>query len=85
MVAGIRNIERAMGDGIKRPSTSELRNKPIARKSIVARRNIKAGELFSEDNLATKRPGTGMSPMRWDEVIGRTAHRAFATDELIEL
>jgi N,N'-diacetyllegionaminate synthase len=85
MVAGIRNIERAMGDGIKRPSTSELRNKPIARKSIVARRNIKAGELFSEDNLATKRPGTGISPMRWDEVIGRTAHRAFATDELIEL
>jgi N-acetylneuraminate synthase len=85
MVAGIRNIELAMGDGIKRPSASELRNMPIARKSIVARKPIQFGERFSEDNLATKRPATGISPMRWDEVIGRTAHRSFATDELIEL
>lgn len=85
MVDGIRNIERALGDGIKRPSSSELKNKPIARKSIVARREIKAGELFSEENLVTKRPGTGISPMRWDDIIGIPARRDFATDELIEL
>lgn len=85
MVAGIRNIERALGDGIKRPSTSELKNKPIARKSLVASRDIKAGELFSPGNLTAKRPGTGISPMRWDEVIGRAAPRDFIEDELIEL
>jgi N,N'-diacetyllegionaminate synthase len=85
MVAGIRNIERALGDGIKRPSPSELKNKPIARKSLVAAREIKAGELFSPDNLTAKRPGTGISPMKWDEVIGRTAARDFNEDELIEL
>lgn len=85
MVQGIRNIERALGDGIKRPSPSELKNKPIARKSLVAARAIKAGEPFSEDNLMAKRPGTGISPMRWDEVIGRAAPRDFSEDELIEL
>jgi len=85
MVAGIRNIERALGDGIKRPSPSELKNKPIARKSLVAATDIKAGELFSVENLATKRPGTGVSPMLWDEVIGRPASRDFNEDELIEL
>jgi len=85
MVDGIRNIKRALGDGIKRPSSSELKNKPIARKSVVASRDIKVGELFSTENLGTKRPGTGISPMRWDEVIGRHAPRDFATDELIEL
>jgi N,N'-diacetyllegionaminate synthase len=85
MVAGIRNIERALGDGIKRPSPSELKNKPIARKSLVAVREIKAGELFSPDNLTAKRPGTGISPMKWDDVIGRTAARDFSEDELIEL
>jgi N,N'-diacetyllegionaminate synthase len=85
MVAGIRTIERALGDGIKRPSPSELKNKPIARKSLVAAREIKAGELFSPDNLTAKRPGTGISPMKWDEVIGRTAARDFNEDELIEL
>jgi N,N'-diacetyllegionaminate synthase len=85
MVAGIRNIERALGDGIKRPSPSELKNKPIARKSLVAATDIKAGELFSVENLATKRPGTGVCPMRWDEVIGRSAPRDFNEDELIEL
>jgi N,N'-diacetyllegionaminate synthase len=85
MVAGIRNIERALGDGIKRPSPSELKNKPIARKSLVAVRDIKAGELFSLDNLTAKRPGTGISPMKWDEVIGRAAARDFSEDELIEL
>ena len=85
MVQGIRNIEKALGDGIKRPSPSELKNKPIARKSLVAARPIKAGEAFSEDNLMAKRPGTGISPMQWDDVIGRTAPRAFSEDELIEL
>jgi N,N'-diacetyllegionaminate synthase len=85
MVLGIRNIEKALGDGIKRPSPSELKNKPIARKSIVAARPIKAGEAFSEENLMAKRPGTGISPMHWDEVIGRTASRDFSEDELIEL
>jgi len=85
MVDGIRNIECALGDGIKRPSSSELKNKPIARKSVVAIRDIKVGELFSTENLGTKRPGTGISPMRWDEVIGRPAPRDFASDELIEL
>ncbi len=85
MVAGIRNIERALGDGIKRPSPSELKNKPIARKSLVAACNIKAGEVFSPENLTAKRPGTGVSPMLWDEVMGRRAPRDFCADELIEL
>jgi N-acetylneuraminate synthase len=84
MVDAIRNIEAALGDGIKRPSASELRNKPIARKSLVASRAIRAGEFFSPDNITTKRPGTGISPMRWDEMIGRRALRDFAPDELIE-
>lgn len=85
MIDGIRNIERALGDGIKRPGSSELKNKLIARKSIVARREIKAGELFTEENIAAKRPGNGISPMRWDEIIGKTARRDFGADELIEL
>ncbi len=85
MVDGIRNVEVALGDGIKRPSPSEIKNRPIARKSLVASRPIRAGELFSPDNLGTKRPGTGISPMRWDEVVGRAAPRAFQTDERIEL
>lgn len=85
MVVSIRNIERALGDGIKRPSPSELKNKPIARKSLVAATDIKAGELFSAENLEAKRPGTGVSPMLWDEVIGRSAPRDFNEDELIEL
>jgi N,N'-diacetyllegionaminate synthase len=85
MVAAIRNIEQAMGDGVKRASPSEAANRPAARKSIVATRAIRAGEVFSEANLAVKRPGTGVSPMRWDEVLGRRAPRDFAADELIEL
>lgn len=85
MVKAIRNIEQAMGDGIKRPNPSEAKNIPIARKSIVAGRPIKAGETFDEHNLAVKRPGTGISPMRWDEILGRKAARDFAADELIEL
>jgi N-acetylneuraminate synthase len=85
MVDAIRNVEVALGDGVKRPSASELKNKPIARKSLVAIRTIRAGESFSEDNIGTKRPGTGITPMRWDEVIGRRAPRDFSVDELIEL
>lgn len=85
MVSAIRNIEVALGDGIKRLTPSEARNKPIARKSLVANRAIKAGEVFSAENITAKRPGTGISPMRWDEVMGRTASRDFAADELIEL
>jgi N,N'-diacetyllegionaminate synthase len=85
MVDAIRNVELALGDGVKRPSASELKNKPIARKSLVATHAIKAGEVFSAENVGTKRPGTGISPMRWDEVMGRSAPRDFSVDELIEL
>lgn len=85
MVVSIRNIERAMGNGIKTPSRSELKNLDIARKSIVARRAIKKGDQLSEDNITTKRPGNGISPMRWFDVLGTTAKRDFEEDELIEL
>jgi N-acetylneuraminate synthase len=85
MVTAIRNIEVALGDGIKRLTPSEARNKPIARKSLVASQAIQAGDLFTVLNVTTKRPGTGISPMRWDEVIGQFARRNFAADELIEL
>lgn len=85
MVDAIRNIEVALGNGIKRPSASEAKNLAIARKSLVASRAIASGELFSAHNLTVKRPGTGISPMRWDEVVGRIAPRAFAQDELIDL
>lgn len=85
MVAAIRNIEIALGDGVKRLTQSEARNKPVMRKSLVASRAIKAGEIFSTKNITTKRPGTGISPMRWDEVIGRTASRDFSEEELIDL
>jgi len=85
MVSAIRNIEQALGDGIKRPSLSELKNMPIARKSLVALRDIKKGELFCIENLGAKRPGHGISPMRWDEVLGQEAGRNFSVDECIEL
>lgn len=85
MIAAIRNIEQALGDGIKCPTPSEMRNCGVVRKSIVANREIRAGEYFNNENLTTKRPGTGISPMRWDEVVGRQARRDFAVDELIEL
>ena len=85
MVGAIRNIELALGDGIKRPSPSEIKNKPIARKSLVAARAIRAGEPFTQENITAKRPGTGISPMRWDDVIGKAARRDFAVDELIDL
>lgn len=85
MVKAIRNIESALGDGIKKPSLSELKNKEIARKSIVASRFIMQGELFSSDNITIKRPGNGLSPMKWDTVIGREAVKNFEADELIIL
>lgn len=83
MVTAIRNIEQALGNGIKSPTPSELLNIPVVRKSLVASRPISAGELFTEDNLTTKRPGTGISPMFWDEWIGRPASRNYLPDELI--
>jgi N,N'-diacetyllegionaminate synthase len=85
MVRAIRNIELALGDGIKRLTPSESRNVSIVRKSLVARRAIKAGEIFTAENITTKRPGTGISPMQWDKVMGKTAQRNFFLDELIEL
>jgi N,N'-diacetyllegionaminate synthase len=85
MAQAIRHIENALGDGVKMPSMSELKNIPIARKSILASRSIQAGETFSDNNLIIKRPGNGISPMRWDEIIGQKATRNFSADELIEL
>jgi N,N'-diacetyllegionaminate synthase len=85
MVAAIRNIEKALGDGVKRPTPSESRNAPLIRKSLIATRPIKMGECFSSDNIAAKRPAYGISPMRWNEVIGKVAPRDFAKDEPIEL
>ena len=84
MVQGIRVIERALGDGIKWPTASERANLPIVRRSLVAARAIQAGEPFSAENITSKRPGTGISPMHWDALIGRNAKRAYAPDELIE-
>lgn len=84
MISGIRNIEKALGTGIKKPSPSELKNKPVARKSIVAATIIKRGETFTEMNITVKRPGIGISPMRWDEIIGRKAAKNYRRDELIE-
>ena len=84
MVRAIRNIELALsGDGLKRPSPSESKNLEIARKSLVALVPIKAGDLFTEANLGVKRPGSGISPMRWDDFIGRPANRDYQADELI--
>lgn len=85
MVSSIRNIEAALGDGIKKPSASELKNRPVARKSIVASRNIAEGEIFDEKNITVKRPGTGVSPMRWDEVLGKVATHSYAVDDFIEI
>lgn len=84
MVSAIRNIEVALGDAQKRPSPSESRNLVAVRKSIVAAKNIRSGEIFTEDNLAVKRPAGGLDPMCWDEVIGRCALRQFVSGEPIE-
>ncbi len=84
MVNAIRNIELALGSGIKQTSDSEKKNISIARKSVVAASNIKLGETFTEQNLTVKRPGTGISPMKWFDVLGKKAIRDFEEDELIE-
>lgn len=83
MVRGIRSVEKALGDGIKRPTVSEEANLKVVRKSLVAARPIRSGEIFSANNITAKRPGTGISPMHWDDWIGRQASRDFSTDELI--
>jgi N,N'-diacetyllegionaminate synthase len=85
MVDSIRHIELALGDGIKQPAKSELKNMAIARKSIIAKKDIKAGETFTDCNLTVKRPGIGISPMEWFNVIGQVAKKDFQEDELIEL
>ena len=85
MVDAIHNIERAIGDGVKHVSESERKNIAIARKSIIAAHAIKKGETLTEENLTVKRPGNGISPMKWKEVIGTVAVRDFKEDELIEL
>ena len=85
MVNNIRLIEKALGDGVKQPAEAEKKNIAIARKSIVAARDIKKGEVFTEDNITVKRPGSGISPMKWFEVLGTEAVRDFGEDELIEL
>ena len=83
MVKAIRNIERALGSPVKQPSPSEQPNMAVARKSLIAKIDIKQGEQFTENNLTIKRPGTGISPMRWDEVIGQTAQKNYLADDLI--
>ena len=85
MVKMIRETELALGDGEKKPSDSELKNKDIARKSIVAKKSIKAGEIFSEENITCKRPGNGISPMKWNDIIGQTAKYDFEFDEQIRV
>lgn len=85
MVAAIRNVELALGSPRKKVSSSESDNRKVARKSIVAKTAITAGELFSEENLTTKRPGSGITPMRWLDLIGKKATRNYNPDELIEL
>lgn len=85
MVDSIRNIELALGDGIKKPAESEIKNIVIARKSIIAKRDILTGEVFTEDNITVKRPGSGISPMKWFDIIGMTAKKEFKEDELIEI
>ena len=85
MVTAIRNIEKAIGDAVKKPSKSEVKNIEIVRKSIVAKKPIQKGECFSEDNLTVKRPGTGLSPMGWDTILNQKSNFDFNTDELIEI
>lgn len=83
MVSAIRNIEKALGSAEKKPSASEKKNMAVARKSIVARTAIRAGEILTEQNLAVKRPGSGISPMRWNEIVGTIARKDYIEDELI--
>ena len=83
MIKGIRIIEKSLGNGIKKPSSSEIKNIPIARKSIVAAKKIKKGEIFTIKNLTVKRPGTGLSPMLWDKILGKKSLKDYVEDQLI--
>ena len=83
MVKSIRNIEKSLGDGVKKVSSSEKKNINIVRKSIVAKTNIAKGEIFSYENLTTKRPGNGLSPMKIDNIIGKKAKKNFFKDQQI--
>ena len=83
MVDAIRNIEVALGSGFKEPSESEIKNMNLVRKSIVAKKEIKINEIFSEENLSVKRPGTGISPMEWDNVVGKISKYHFKKDDQI--
>jgi N-acetylneuraminate synthase len=83
MVVALRAVELALGDGVKRPTAAELENATVARKSIVAARTIAAGETLTADNLTVKRPGSGMSPLRWDDVVGLSASRSYEPDDPI--
>ncbi len=85
MVEAIRNVEKMLGDGVKGPSPSELKNMPIVRKSIIAAKDITKGEIFTDENIAVKRPGIGINPMEWDEVVGQVAKNNFKEDEVIKL
>jgi N,N'-diacetyllegionaminate synthase len=84
LVDGVRNIEEALGDGVKRLMPSEIGNRDVARKSIVARVPISVGQVLNEENLTTKRPGTGISPMEWSNLLGKKALRDYSADELID-
>ena len=85
MVQSIRDIEKALGSSFKKPSIQEEKNKFVVRKSIIAKIKIKKGDFFSSENITTKRPGNGMSPMLWNKVVGKRSKREFQKDELIEL
>jgi len=85
MVKAIRNIDLALGDGIKQPSASETKNIAIARKSIVAAQDLKVGDVITEDNITVKRPGSGISPLKWDELIGKKIKKNIEADELLEI
>lgn len=85
MISAIRKIEKALGNSTKMPTSAEMANRDVARKSIIASTEIKKGDLLSENNITTKRPGTGISPMRWNELIGTRANRDYHEDDLIQL
>jgi N,N'-diacetyllegionaminate synthase len=85
IVYAVRNVEKALGDGVKRPSSSELKNRPLARKSIVAVRDIKKGEVFCEENITVRRPAGGINPMEWDRIIGKAAIKDFAENDFIKV
>lgn len=85
MIVAVRNAEEALGTGKKIPSASESKNKEVARKSIVAKKHIKKGDIFTESNITTKRPGTGISPMKWKDIIGTASGYDFEEDELIKI